>query len=83
MKNTKAKNRKGWAAVSSSELVQHPGLYRAKINCKIGRDGLEGKTQLPQGCSPTEYALFCLLQSVEEIADAMMPNDQAHRPGRE
>ena len=62
----------------SSDLVRHPGLYRAKLNCKIGRDALEGrKRDLP--CDPYDYALFCLLHAIEEIADAMMPNDKAER----
>ena len=65
---------------SLDPLVRHPGLYRAKLSCKIGRDAIEGKTQPPCGTTPTEYAIYNLLHAVEEIADAMMPNDEVERP---
>lgn len=42
--------------------------YRCQLSCKIGRDALEGKTQLPAGCSPLEYAMFSLLHAVEDLA---------------
>lgn len=57
-------------------LVRHPGLYRAQLSCKIGRDALEGKTQCPEGVSPIEWAMFNLLHAVEEIATAMKPNTE-------
>lgn len=48
-------------------------LYRAKLNCKIARDAIEGtlRNPIPQGVSPSEYALFCISHAIEEIADAM------------
>ena len=55
-------------------FVRHPGLYRAQLSCKIGRDALEGKTQCPEGVQPIDLAMFNLLHAVEEIATAMMPN---------
>ena len=55
-------------------LVRHPGLYRAQLSCKIGRDVLEGKTVPPDSVKPMEWAMFNLLHAVEEIATAMMPN---------
>jgi hypothetical protein len=57
-------------------------LYRVKLSCKIGRDALEGKTKLPCGTTPTDYAIFNLLHAVEEIASAMMPNVPDQRPGK-
>lgn len=46
-----------------------PIAYRAKLNCQIGRDALEGKGRpLPPGVSTVEYALFCLLYAVEDLA---------------
>ena len=62
-------------------LVRHPGLYRAQLSCKIGRDVLEGKTQCPDGVHPMEWAVFNLLHAVEEIATAMMPNKQLNTIG--
>lgn len=58
-------------------LVRHPGLYRAQLSCKIGRDVLEGKTQCPDGVQPMEWAMFNLLHAVDEIARAMTPNNGA------
>ena len=57
-------------------LVRHPGSYRAQLSRKIGRDALEGKTTLPDGVAPMEWAMFNLLQAVEEIATAIMPNKE-------
>lgn len=57
-------------------LFRHPGLYRAQLSCKIGRDVLEGKITPPDGTAPMEWAMFNLLHAVEEIATAMMPNDK-------
>ena len=54
-------------------LKSHPNLCRAILHCKIGRDAIDGKTSLPVGCSATDYALFCLLYAIEEIAEAMLP----------
>jgi hypothetical protein len=56
-----------------TELQRHPGLYRAKLTCRVGRDALDrgGSKSCPY--PPVEYALFCLLHAVEEIADAMIP----------
>jgi len=58
----------------SDAVIRHPGLYRAQLSCKIGRDVLEGKTQCPDGVQPMEWAMFNLLHAVEEIATAMMLN---------
>ncbi|NCC52992.1 MAG: hypothetical protein EOM20_17515 [Spartobacteria bacterium] len=61
-------------------LVRHPGLYRAQLSCKIGRDVLEGKIASPDGVQPMEWALYNLLHAVEDIAKAMMPNASIERP---
>ena len=57
-------------------LVRHPGLYRAQLSCKLGRDAIEGKTTPPDGVTPMDWAMFNLLHAVEEIATAMMPNEE-------
>ena len=46
-------------------------LYRAGLNCKIGRDAIEGKNRPPDGVQPLEYAVFCLLHAVEDLAVGM------------
>ena len=56
-------------------LVRHPGLYRAQLSCKLGRDALEGKTTPPDGVTPMEWAMFNLLHAVEDVATAMMQNN--------
>ena len=59
-----------------SKLFQGPktdrewALYRTKLNCQLGRKALEGKTAL-NGYTAIEYALFCLLNAVEDVAEAM------------
>ena len=61
-------------AMSRPVNGRHPGLYRAQLLCKVGRDALEGKTTPPDGVTPMEWAMFNMLHAVEEIATAMMPN---------
>ena len=63
-------------------LDRHPGLYRAQLSCKLGRDALEGKTTPPGGVSQMQWAMFNLLHAVEEIATAMMPSDEAETSER-
>jgi hypothetical protein len=62
----------------AKELVRHPGLYRAKLSCKVGRDVIEGKITPPDGVEPMEWSMFNLLHAVEEIATAMMTNATDH-----
>ena len=54
------------------KVIAHPGLYRAVLSCKIGRDAIEGKSVPPEGASAMEYAMYNLLHAVEEIANEMM-----------
>jgi hypothetical protein len=42
--------------------------YRCRLSCKIGRDVLDGKQQSPRGVQPMEFAIFNLLQAVEELS---------------
>jgi hypothetical protein len=42
-------------------------LYRAKLNCKIGRDTLDREAESTR----LNYAVFCLLHAVADIAEAM------------
>jgi hypothetical protein len=50
--------------------------YRCALSCKIGRDAIERKG-LPDGLTPTEYALYNLLHAVEDLAKAIGPNDKS------
>lgn len=45
--------------------------YRAKLNCAVGQKALDGLTDPPDGVSRTEYALYCLLSAVEELANLL------------
>ena len=63
-------------AMSRPVNGRHPGLYRAQLSCKVGRDALEGKTTPPDGVTPMEWAMFNMLHAVEEIATAMMQNEK-------
>ena len=53
-------------------VLAHPGLYRAQLSCRIGRDALNGEITTPEGTSAVEYAIFNLLHAVEEIATEML-----------
>ena len=46
-------------------------LQRCKSSCQIGRGCYDGVYSPPQGHGPTEYAIYCLLRAVEELAIAM------------
>jgi hypothetical protein len=51
--------------------IQVSPSYRVQLNCKILRDVITGKTQNPEACTRTEYALFLLSHAVEELARMM------------
>jgi hypothetical protein len=62
------------ALETAAKKLQTPreiALYRVSLNCKVGRDALEGIGTPIQGVTATQYALFCLLHAVEDIAKAM------------
>ena len=46
-------------------------LYRAELSCKVGRDAMEIGSRLPDGVTPTEWAVYNLLRAVEHIATAL------------
>jgi hypothetical protein len=46
-------------------------LYRARMNCQIGGEAITGKMIPPDGVGRVEYALYCLLHSIEDVAAAM------------
>lgn len=76
---TKANQANTRKAKEWTRKLGHSGLYRATLDAKIGKKAIEGKIQPPEGCTHTEYALFCLLSAIGEIAEAMrqdkMEND--------
>jgi hypothetical protein len=56
--------------MTKDDLKRVPELYRAWLSCGIGAETLEGiRNPRIEGVSPTDYALFCLLQAVEQIAE--------------
>lgn len=42
--------------------------YRCQLNCKVGRQALEGSTKPPQGVTALECAMFSLLHAVEDLS---------------
>jgi len=44
-------------------------LYRASLDCTLGRNILEGETDAPEHSSRDRYALFLLLGAVREISE--------------
>ena len=51
-------------------------LYRAQLSCVVGRGSLERKTSPPCDLSPLEYAAFCALHAIEDIATALAEDQQ-------
>jgi len=44
------------------KVIAHPGLYRAVLSCKIGRDAIEGKSVPPEaarGYDLREWGIRC------------------------
>ena len=46
-------------------------LQRCKSSCEIGRGCCDGVYPPPRGHGPTEYAIYCLLRAVEQLAIAL------------
>ncbi len=46
-------------------------FYRARLNCKLGRDVIEGKTETPVNITRMEYALLFMFRALEEITDGL------------
>ena len=44
----------------------NPRLYRALLACGIGKDALDGKSDMPKD-SIVEYALYNLLSALEDV----------------
>lgn len=44
----------------------NPRLYRALLACGIGKDALDGKSDMPKD-SIVEYALYNLLSTLEDV----------------
>lgn len=44
---------------------------RARLACKVGRDGINGDQDLPDGVTGQEWALYNLLHAVEDLANAV------------
>jgi hypothetical protein len=47
-------------------------LWRAETACKIGKQALNGETEIPEGATALEYAVYNLLCAVEDLARAEM-----------
>ncbi len=50
-------------------------LYRAGLNCKIGKDAINKGANV-EGRSPVEYGVYCLLCAVDDIAKAMIKEEK-------
>jgi hypothetical protein len=61
--------------MKQSKTPKEAALYRVKLNCQIGKDALNGKEPMMSNVEPLEYAVFCLLNAVEDIAEAMKTED--------
>ena len=50
-------------------------LWRAVAACEIGREALDFPAEVPAGVNPLEYAVYNLLQAVEDLARAEAEQD--------
>lgn len=66
----------GEAEARKQAKIAAGALYRAQLECQVGRDALEGKIPTPDGVQPIEYAVFQLLHAIEDLAKAMEAGDQ-------
>lgn len=62
------------------ETPRQLALYKTRLVCGIGKAILNGKTKLPPGVPRVEYALYTLLEAVEELAGLV---DEATNGGAE
>lgn len=46
-------------------------VERARLACKVGRDGINGEQDLPDGVTGLEWAVYNLLHAVEDVANAV------------
>lgn len=44
-------------------------LWRAKASCAIGKKALNLEAETPPGSTPLEYAVYCLLSAIEDLAE--------------
>jgi hypothetical protein len=51
-------------------------LERASLHCKIGKDALEGNTHPEALINATQYALYNLLDAVNEITIALRAKNE-------
>ena len=56
---------------SKPQTKREWALQRCKSSCQIGRGCYDGIYPPPQGHGPTEYAIYCLLRAIEELAIAL------------
>lgn len=58
-------------STKEKSVIKNPRLYRARLACRVGRDALDGKADLPKGVNNLDYAIYNLLHAVEDIAAEM------------
>lgn len=54
--------------------------YRCQLSCQIGRDALEGKSEVPYGYTKLEFAVYNLLHAVEELSKITMAPLNQEKP---
>ena len=46
-------------------------LYRARLSCSVGKKGITGDVTPPPGATGMEWAMFNLMEAIEDIVEAM------------
>jgi len=57
--------------MSKPETKLQSHTLRARISCKMGREVLNGDKNVPQGTTDIQFALYCLLEAIDDIAIAI------------
>ena len=61
--------------MKQSKTPKDMALRRAKLNCQVGKDALNGTEPIMSNVAPLEKAVFCLLNAIEDLATAMESED--------
>ncbi len=62
-------------------MFENPNAYRAKLQCKIGRDVLCKIIAEPRDMTRIEYAVWYLLHAVEDLAAELENVRNAQKEG--
>jgi hypothetical protein len=48
--------------------IKNPELYRIELSCQIGKDAIDGKTNLNTSVDRIDFAVYNLLSAMQDLA---------------